>query len=339
MADPVRRLLIPFALLLLPTSLIAVWWFGLQSTSEDMESGVEIELGAIVVDDDRNSVGRIDLSMSPAATGPNTIQAHVDPRLSDLGVDSVDVQVTSLTTGDIWLLDNLTIDEEGWSHPDTIEIPSDDYLQVDVFARILNAVWPLATFIVILPDPNVHGFDAFESQYTEPDAERLYQKGMESLTSLHRVRYVQPLSDGLGAAVTSYREVNDGSDGSNPGFTYYTPDGLEAVVVGTDLWSRMPGDEWTVREGNPVIPPSEWGEEYSESTAFALGPVLTLPAGECRVVTFVAPPVERRAIAWYAWCIDEETGEVLRDGMIARNHYMITDYSDFDGDIVIQAPE
>ena len=55
--------------------------------------------------------------------------------------------------------------------------------------------------------------------------------------------------------------------------------------------------------------------------------------------SYGSPDDQRQAIAWYAWCIDEASGMLYRDSMIARAHYMITEFSDFDGDITVTPPE
>jgi hypothetical protein len=50
------------------------------------------------------------------------------------------------------------------------------------------------------------------------------------------------------------------------------------------------------------------------------------------------PEEPKRSIAWYAWCIDETSGNVYRDAMISRNHYMVTSFNDFDAEVVIEPP-
>jgi hypothetical protein len=33
-----------------------------------------------------------------------------------------------------------------------------------------------------------------------------------------------------------------------------------------------------------------------------------------------------------------DSGRILREAMVARSHYMVTDYWDFDGDVRIESP-
>ena len=196
----------------------------------------------------------------------------------------------------------------------------------------------LTTLYFMVPDPNLHGNDAIPLPETDPEAEQLYATASQAVAGLHRVTYEQDLSDGLGLAVLSHHAVNDGTDGSKPGFSYVNPGGFEAIVLGTTVWSRYPGEEWDIRETNQMVPPSEWGGEYDGATGFQMGPVAETPAGPCRMVTFVVPEEPRRSIAWYAWCIDESSGNVFRDAMISRNHYMVTSFENFDADVVIEPP-
>ena len=93
-----------------------------------------------------------------------------------------------------------------------------------------------------------------------------------------------------------------------------------------------------MRETNQMIPPSEWGGEFTGATGFQMGPMAETPAGPCRMITFVVPEEARRSIAWYAWCINEATGNLFRDAMISRNHYIVTSFNDFNGDIPIEPP-
>lgn len=331
-------ILIAAGLIAVSVAVLVLWWFIDQGSATDEPEG-EMALIAVVVDD-RTDIGRMTMHLSPGASGENELWFEVAAAEGGPldGIDHLSVDVFSHTDLDESWHFELELDDDGESRKEELDLGDQQFLQVDVSVPGAELTEPAASFVFLVPDPNVHGMERIETVESDPDAEALYQRGMVSLTSLHRLRYVQPLADGLNGAVVSYREINDGSDGSPAGFTYFTPGGLDAVVIEDELWSRTPGEAWRVRDSSPFVPPSEWGEEYNGATGFQFGPELEFPAGTCRVVTFVTPEIERRAVAWYSWCVDEETGYVLRDAMIARNHYMITDYSDFDGDIVISAP-
>ncbi|MGD9712507.1 MAG: hypothetical protein AB7V46_10625 [Thermomicrobiales bacterium] len=301
---------------------------------DDEELGL-LRLGWAVPDGEE-TVGSVILDVDPGDGGTNRLQVDVDPVdgswLADIdvvGVELIPYRGEADTA-------TLSLELEGSDQRGSSDF---DFSGGDAWEiRVTSDEIRLATFFVLLPDPNLFGNERVELLPEDPEARALYERASEAVANWHRVRYEQQLSNGEGLAVVSFREVNDGSDGSEPGFRYVTPGGLEAYVIGTTAWSRYPGEAWDVRESNALIPPSEWGGEYEGATGFQLGPVTDGPDGPCRVITFVVPGGERQAIAWYAWCIDEESGMLVRDSMIARAHYMITEFSDFDGDVVLSPP-
>jgi hypothetical protein len=299
----------------------------------------QLDLGAVVAVDGVPR-GIVNLQVGPALSGENQIVVELepseDPMLAD--IDRVDVALLPLVAGGEEQV--ARIDLSGNPRRGAADVTLEGALmwQAEISEQTTDVRLLLTTLYFMVPDPNLHGNDAIPLPETDPEAEQLYVMASQAVAGLHRVTYEQDLSDGLGLAVLSHRAVNDGTDGSEPGFSYVNPGGFEAVVLGTTAWSRYPGEEWDIRETNQMVPPSEWGGEYSGATGFQMGPVAETPAGSCRMITFVVPEEPRRSIAWYAWCIDERSGNVFRDAMISRNHYMVTSFNNFDADIVIEPP-
>ena len=185
-------------------------------------------------------------------------------------------------------------------------------------------------FYLLLPDPNLNGLDApADDPPSDPAAAALYGRAMEAYTSVHRVRYAQSMASHTGSVSYGVHVVNDGADGSTPGFTYDAPGGWQYVVLGTTSWSRRPGQPWTVREANPMIPPARWDDEYMGATGFRLGRVEELNGEPCQLLTFVVPGTGRQVVAWYVWWVGTESGRVHREMMISQSHYMLTDFSTF----------
>ncbi len=295
-------------------------------------------LGAVHVDG-RIAQGDVLLSVAPATNGENWIGVEVDAEAGGPLIDLETVRVRFLplsAEGDAIEVE-LALDDEH-AGVDLAALGDELYWLVVVYGEASGALSELAQFFLMIPDPNSYPEVADRALPTDPSAESLYLMASTRVSELHRVRYTQHLSDGEGLAVVSFREVNDGSDGSSPGFTYFTPGGLDAVVLDRTVWSRMPGEDWSARETNQMVPPSEWGGEYEGATGFAFGPVITINDMPCRVITFVVPEAERRSVAWYAWCIDEQSGDLIMDGMVSRRHYMLTLFSDFDAEVEIVAP-
>ena len=82
--------------------------------------------------------------------------------------------------------------------------------------------------------------------------------------------------------------VGDGN--SPPGFTYRAAGGMEAIIIGSTRWIRLPGDPgWEKQEGATVVLPSEWDEEYSGATGFTLLGEETIDGERCRLLAFVVP--------------------------------------------------
>lgn len=333
--QPSRRIWIVLVLIALGLLAAAIVLVLISRNDETATDTGALRIGWAIPDGE-SLAGTLTLTVHPASKGKNELGITIEPAspnwLSD--VNSVSVRLLPLRgSAETRILD--------------LELPSGDQrasAQIDFTgsdqweARVTTADTVLATFFIVLPDPNLHGEDGVELMPEDPQARALYERASADVAGWHRVHYEQQLSDGAGRAVVSFRDINDGSDGSLPGFRYFTPGGLEAYVLDTTAWSRYPGEPWEVRETNAMIPPSEWGGEYLGATGFQLGPISDSRQGPCRIVTFVVPTSERQAVAWYAWCIDEATGQVRRDSMISRVHYMITEFSDIDGAIVVRPP-
>lgn len=193
-------------------------------------------------------------------------------------------------------------------------------------------------FWIVIPDPNLYGADEVPVPDSDPVAEAVYQRGVAATRDLRSVRYRQYFTDGLGLGVVSDHAVDTGVDGGNAGFSYSTPGGLQAVVIGPDLWTKPEGGVWSLGEASPMNPPANWPDEYEGSVGFVLGRTEVIDGETCQVVTFLAPDLPNRAAAWYAWWVGVDTGFVRRDVMISRDHYMTGFYTDFDQPLGLVPP-
>ena len=296
-----------------------------------------LDLG-IVMENDGVWTGTAQFLIAPATGGDEQVVVSFEPRENGVAVDRFDLLLTGLTSGVTVGPVSIETPSGSPSDPVSLTLPGQQFWQVDLTARPESGPDSTGTATFLLPDPNLDGNDQVETQDTDPAAAALFELGSERLTSLHRVAYRQSLTDGSGLAVVSYHRINDGADGSQPGFTYQTPGGLDAVVIGTDLWSRTGAEPWKAGTTNALIPPSEWMAEYTGATGFVMGPEMTYDSGTCQMITFVVPEAKNRSVAWYAWCVDPDTGDLLRDDMVSRNHYMTSEFADFDAEIRIEPP-
>jgi hypothetical protein len=200
-----------------------------------------------------------------------------------------------------------------------------------------------AEFFLLIPDPNLNGPNAVPGSGSAAEGEALFQRGIEDLTALRDVRFTQWIADGRGNASVAEHGVTTGDGNTPPGFTYRAAGGMEAVIIGSTRWIRLPGDPgWEEQEGATVVLPSAWDEEYFGATGFTILGEETIDGERCQLLAFVVPELSeprRQTVAWYLWWVGEETGHVRRESMVSRLHYMHNSFSDFDVPIALSPPQ
>jgi copper transport protein len=219
------------------------------------------------------------------------------------------------------------------------EMGFDGWWRVEATLRWLGQEDVIVPFYLLLPDPNLNGFDAPETKDSDPNAAALYEQAMGAYTGMHTVRYVQTMSSNTGSVGLTHHAVNDGSDGSTPGLIYSAAGGYDTVIIGTTAWTKRPGVDWRTLEVNPLIPPSEWDNEYVGATGFRLGRIEEIDGVPAQIFTFVVPDNGQQVTAWYAWWVSVSTGDVLRTVMVSKGHYMTSDYAAFDEPLTILPPD
>ncbi|MCD6057676.1 MAG: hypothetical protein K0Q89_1206, partial [Thermomicrobiales bacterium] len=113
-----------------------------------------------------------------------------------------------------------------------------------------------AEFYLLIPDPNLNGPNAVLSSASSPEGEALFRRGVDTLTALRDVRFTQWIADGRGNASVSEHAVTAGDGNSPPGFSYRAAGGMEAIIIGSTRWVRLPGDPgWEEQEGATVVLP------------------------------------------------------------------------------------
>jgi hypothetical protein len=198
-----------------------------------------------------------------------------------------------------------------------------------------------AEFYLLIPDPNLNGPNTVPSSASSAEGEALFHRGIGTLTGLRDVRFTQWIADGKGNASVAEHAVTVGDENSPPGFTYRAPGGMEAIVIGSTRWIRLPGDlGWEKQEGATTILPADWDEEYTDATGFTILGEETIDGERCQLLAFVAPELTspRRTVAWYLWWVGEETGYVRKEAMSSRLHYMLNTFGDFDVPIKLAPP-
>jgi hypothetical protein len=233
-------------------------------------------------------------------------------------------------------------DPSGALFAGTVTLSSVGWWQADVTVTPADGVAARARFWLVLPDPNVTGTGPDPT--SDPEAQALFARGLESLTSLRSVRYTQRLGDGGGSLYRSQTAVNAADAERPPAYTDTVVDDAGDVVarqimVGDRRWLLV-GGEWVEAEPIPFLTPAEWGEAYVDATGFQLGLREEVNGEQSQVVTFWQPPRAgpSRAPAWFAWWIGLASGELRREAMVSTRHYMAYSYSDFDAPLGISPP-
>jgi hypothetical protein len=221
-------------------------------------------------------------------------------------------------------------------------LPSAGLWQADVTVTPPGGIAARARFWLVLPDPNVTG--AGPEPSSDPRAQELFTRGLESLTSLRSVRFTQRLGDGGGSLYRSQTAVSAAVGEQPAAYADTIVDAAgdviaQQVIIGDRRWIRV-GEDWVDAEPISFLTPAAWGEAYANATGFQFGPREQVGGELSQVVTFWQPPrtSPSRAPAWFAWWIGLASGEVRREAMVSTRHYMVYGYSDFDAPPGITPP-
>ena len=250
---------------------------------------------------------------------------------------TVAVSFTSLSHAVAPVATLATPDGGGGFRVSGLKLSLDGWWRIEVVVRQGREPEIRRDFTILLPDPNIHGSDAVRLLSTDEAARAIFERGIAGIAGLHRLRYTQRLSDGSGNFALIEFAVSDGTDGNPPARVQST--GRVAIIsIGDREWLQRSDGAWTERKAGFIAPPSDAVGTYAGATAFALGPVERVGADDARVVSFYVPATRVQSAAWFTWWVAVESGHVLRETMVARSHYMLTDYRDFDASMVIEPP-
>jgi copper transport protein len=248
---------------------------------------------------------------------------HIHPvSLAEEGIDQAPVEAS-------W-------DGAGGFVADTIALSINGWWRVEVLIRQAGQPDIVAPFMLLLPDPNLHGTEAVDLGETEPAAWETYARALESLTNAQSLRYHQVLGGGTGLASVVDYAISAATD-NRPAAAEINASSMTLIKIGEREWLRTEGAPWREREGRAAIGPSGFAEQYEGATHFQLGRTEAIGQRSAQVVSFFVDN-ERYVPAWYAWWVDLETGDLLQEAMVSRNHYMLNTFSPGAPDVVIEPP-
>ncbi|MGE0538825.1 MAG: copper resistance CopC/CopD family protein [Dehalococcoidia bacterium] len=195
-----------------------------------------------------------------------------------------------------------------------------------------------ASFYLRLDQPSQAPL-AFAPPDYEPDpaAAALFERAMARYQSQTSLRWREELTSGLlaptgiGAWVLTSGEATAPSrvhlNVLSPGFSEY-----ELYRVDGQSCRRERGGRWrcSTIEAEPVFDL----DFQRGATAFRLGREEMLDGVPTQVLLFYNPTQP----AWYAWWVEEGTGELHRQAMVAAGHFMLTRYFDHNAPVEIALP-
>jgi hypothetical protein len=350
-----RRSWLPVAFAAIALALIAAgagWWFlNNRQTIPDWDRLPALDLAAPAGDAFRDETPWVNLRLMTAGPGEeNVLRVQVTPRtrqVTPFPSSAPTARITSLTarhlSGESAADETLTLQpdpeaEDAFIASSPLEEAGWWRLSVEV-----DGAADAAEFYLLIPDPNLSGPGAVPTSGSSPEGEAVFRRGVEALTTLRDVRFTQWIADGRGNASVSAHAVTAGDGDTPPGFSYRAVGGMEAIIIGSTRWVRLPGDlGWEEQEGATVVLPSEWDEEYLGATGFTILGEETIDGERCQLLAFVVPELtepRRQTVAWYLWWVDTETGYVRKEAMVSRLHYMLNAFNDFDVPIDLAPPD
>jgi len=155
-----------------------------------------------------------------------------------------------------------------------------------------------------------------------PSGAALFGRAQRTMADLRSFRYLERLTSGGPAVVTRY-EVQ-----APDRLAFRTASGFRSVIIGKQRWDLHDGRwERTPFPGLTVREALMW---YRAKNARVVG----TENGVTELSAFGLKPVP----AWFRLGV-EPNGRVAEAEMIAPSHFMLHRYSDFDGDVSIEAPK
>jgi hypothetical protein len=154
-----------------------------------------------------------------------------------------------------------------------------------------------------------------------PSGASLFDHAQRTMAGLHSFRYLERLSSGGATVVTRYKVEAPNR------LQLRTASGFETVIIGHERWDYH-GDRWE-HTPFPGLTMKEVLMWFQAKNARIVG----RKNGLTELAAFGLEPVP----AWFRLEV-EPNGRVADAEMIAPSHFMVHRYSDFDGDLSIEAP-
>lgn len=214
-------------------------------------------------------------------------------------------------------------------------------------------------FYVLLPDPNMTGSGWPADDVSDPAAERMLASAIGQMSEWDSLRWWEWLSGGNDSLVMAefsvtttdangepnafqtrmlftggFERRSDGTPPAPPARNHFMQ-----ITIGDRAWSR--NAEGRVSDTSPAqyLPIDRYPETYEGASQIRFGIREKVDGRTAQIITFRVSTEGMHSEAWYVFWIDVETGNVLKQVMIAPNHYMIRVYFDVNEPFVIKPPD
>jgi copper transport protein len=302
------------------------------------------------------------LTFSPGRQGENEIRV----RLTDTEGRTLPADPTPSVTADFASLDHAVTRAGVSLQPEDLTTMTFGTggldLSIDGWWRIRTTIARdgmqdlVAEFYILLPDPNMNGFDAPPSPATDPQAEMMLKDTLAAMSTWTSVRWWEAISGGNDSLVmANFAVTTEAANGQPNSFMNQTtfsgafqprPDGsapappvlnaYKDVTIGDRGWNVDATGAVTEDGPTRYLPIDRYPETYAGADHIRLGAVEELNGEPSQIITFHTPERQGQSEAWFVFWVGTETGNTHRLAMVARNHYMTWEYMDINAPFVIE---
>lgn len=281
----------------------------------------------------------------PAETG-HTMTVDLTSLNHGIEVSDIALEPVANASTPTFTWNDADIPEEGWWRiRTTISQPEGSSLVSD--------------FYIILPDPNMRGFNAPEEPVSDQEAADTLNAAITDMGGWVSLRWWEWLSGGNDSMLISRFSVTtpdannapdsfmseslfaggfepraDGSQITPPQINYLT-----SITIGDRAWAVDSEDIVTERSPTMYLPIERYPETYAEAEHIRYGIREDVNGEPSQTITFHVPDQPVQAEAWYTFWIGMESGRIHRIAMVTNNHYMVREYFDINEPFVIEPPE
>jgi copper transport protein len=308
-------------------------------------------------------VGLVHLRVEPVTNGDNSIEVW----LTDLQGNIPPADPMPGVTLDFTSLDHGTVNENTSLNPidaatlrygaDGLNLSLDGWWQIDATVSRDGGGTTSSSFFLLLPDPNVHGSSSPPTPDDDPAAREVFDRAIATMESQQKFRWSESINTGDDTMVL----VNFGQiaasgdqpmaveqtisysasfvprcDGSLPAPP--TQDSYHSIRIGDESWLVQPDGSALTQPAGRFADIGEWGNIYEQAEHLRLGGTTELGGEQVQLVSFHTPDQPGQSEAWFVWWVGVDTGRVHLLAMVASSHYMVWEYSDFNGAFTIEPP-